>query len=383
MKNILLSILIVVTGIHTLRAQTADISGSQFSNPYAPVGDSSVTVPGCVKPILDHWMRDAFIMYGPDGYYYLTGTTVTPGRFFPKGNPHCWDYNDGIYLWRSRDMQHWDSVGRIWSFDKDAATWQKQGKPVKAGATSVNGDPLDSIYRAVWAPEIHYLPLKKKWFIIACLNGQGGSFILESTSGRPEGPYINIEGNAQGPIFKNIDASLFEDDNGEVYVIGHNHFIAKMKPDISGLAETFQTLKETPYNPEPYIEGVYMTKHHGKYQLLQTVWSVPKDDGSYTFVMKDAGDNKKVYSYDVVIAEADNIYGPYGKRYPAIMSGGHNNIFADAKGGLWSSTFFNPRGTMGKIYPVTCRPVVVPVKWVNDRLMPDRERAIQFYSAIK
>lgn len=350
-----------------------------YSDPTAPVGNKELTVPSTVKPILNYWMRDAFVMYGPDGNYYMTGTTATPGRYFPNGNIHCWDYNDGLYLWKSNDMKRWEAMGRIWSFDKDAAYWQKKGKPVKPGAKSVNGDPLDSFYRAVWAPEIHYIKSKRKWLMIACLNGGGGSFVLESTSGKPEGPYRNIAGNATGPIFPDIDLSLFEDDNDDVYLIGHNHFIAKMKDDLSDVAEPFRKFEETPYNPEPYIEGVYMTKQNGKYQLLQTVWSVPLPDGSYTY-LKDEQKTKLVNSYDVVVAESDNIYGPYGKRYPAILEGGHNNIFKDKDGKLWSSTFFNPRGIMGKRFPVTCRPAVVPVTWEDGKLRPDAERAEKFYS---
>ena len=219
--------------------------------------------------------------------------------------------------------------------------------------------------------------------ITACLNGQGGSFVLESVSGKPEGPYKNIAGNLDKPIFPNIDLSLFEDDNGDVYLIGHNHFIAKMKSDLSDVAEPFRKFDETPYDPEPYIEGVYMTKHDNRYQLLQTVWSVDKGDGSYTYLR---GDNQKadnVHSYDVIVAEADHIYGPYGKRYPAILEGGHNNIFSDKKGEFWSSAFFNPRGIAGSSYPVTCRPAVVPVKWENGKLVPDQIRAAVFYKDFK
>ncbi|MBE9463960.1 family 43 glycosylhydrolase [Dyadobacter subterraneus] len=355
------------------------VSDRKFSDPTAPVGNKSLTVPDIIRPILDVWMRDTYVMYGPDGNYYLTGTTASPNRIFPNGTPHCWDYNDGIYLWKSKDLKSWQKLGLIWSFDKNAADWQKKGKPVLAGAKSVNNDALDSLYRAVWAPEIHYIKGQKRWLIVACLNGGQGSFILESTSGKPEGPYRNIAGNADKPIFKNIDASLFEDDNGDVYVVGHNHFIAKMKPDLSDLAEPFRQFAETPYNPEPYIEGVFLTKHDGKYQLLQTVWSVPKKDGTYTY-LKDNENPKLVYSYDVVVAESANINGPYGERYPAILEGGHNNLFKDKKGELWSSTFFNPRGLRGAKYSPTCRPAIVPVKWKNGKLLPDAVRAEQFYS---
>lgn len=55
----------------------------------------------------------------------MTGTTATPEREF-EGQIHCWDYNDGLYLWRSKDMKDWEAMGRIWSFDEDAADWQKK-----------------------------------------------------------------------------------------------------------------------------------------------------------------------------------------------------------------------------------------------------------------
>jgi hypothetical protein len=213
----------------------------------------------------------------------------------------------------------------------------KKGKPVPEGKKSLNGDPLDSIFRAVWAPELHYIKSKKKWLLVACQNGQAGSFILESTSGKPEGPYKNIKGCENGPIFPNIDLSLFEDDNGDVYAVGHNHFIAKMKDDLSDIAEPFKRFKEKPYNPEPYIEGVFIVKNQGKYHLLQTVWSLAQKDGSYVYSSKE--ENKIRHSYDVVVSTSDNIYGPYSERYPAIIEGGHNNIFQDKKGEWWSTLF--------------------------------------------
>ncbi|MBO9202932.1 MULTISPECIES: family 43 glycosylhydrolase [Niastella] len=358
----------------------AQKQSAAYSDPVAPVGDQSLTVPTAVTPVMDTWMRDTYVMYGPDGYYYMTGTTATPGRIFPTGVVHCWDYNDGLYMWRSKDLKQWEPLGLIWGFDRDGADWQKKGKPVKPGTLSLNKDPLDSIYRALWAPELHYIKSKKKWLLIACLNGGMGSFVLESTSGKPEGPYRNIAGNATKPIFNNIDLSLFEDDNGEVYLVGHNHFITKMNSELTDIAEPFKRLKETPYDPEPYIEGVFLTKHDGKYQLLQTVWSIAKPGGRYTYLRDDVKDTSALYSYDVVVAESDQVYGPYGPRYAAILQGGHNNIFKDKNGNWWSTTFFNPRGIMGTKFAVTCRPGLVPIKWVNGKLRPDQQRAQKFYT---
>jgi len=355
----------------------------EFSDPAAPVGDSLLTQPSAVRPIIDTWMRDTYVMTGPDGYYYLTGTTATPNRKFSSSRIHCWDYNDGLYLWRSKDLKNWESMGLVWSFDKDADEWQRNGRPLKPGDMSPNKDPLDSFYRAVWAPELHYIRSKKKWLMIACMNGGGGSFVLESVSGLPQGPYRNIAGNKEKAIFPNIDLSLFEDDDGKVYLIGHNHFITEMKDDLSDIAAPFERIKETPYNPEPYIEGVYVVKRNNKYHLLQTVWSVQKPDGSYSYLRNDKKDLNSLYSYDVVVAEADSIRGPYGPRYPAILQGGHNNVFQDLEGNWWSTTFFNPRGIMGTKYPYTCKPSIIPVKWEDDKLRPDHERAVEFFKDFK
>lgn len=361
----------------------AQDNNNVYSNAVAPVGNAALTVPALVKPILNYWIRDTYVTLGPDGTYYLTGSTATPGRKFVNGHIHCWDYNDGIYMWKSKDLKNWKPMGLIWSFDKDAAEWQKRGKPIEKGGKSVNGDVLDSMYRAVWAPEIHYIKSRKKWIMVACLNGGQGSFVLESTTGKPEGPYKNIAGNANGPIFPNIDLSLFEDTDAKVYLVGHNHYIARMKDDLSDIQEPFKRFKETPYNPEPYAEGVYLDKYNNKYQLMQTVWSIPQTNGTYTYTTEKPNSKKNVFSYDVVVAEANNVYGPYGPRYPAILQGGHNNLFKDVSGNWWSTTFFNPRGIMGSRFPVTCRPAVVPVKWVNGKLMPDAQRANTFYKNFK
>lgn len=339
--------------------------------------DPKKRIPNCVKPEFDYWMRDTWVTLAPDGYYYMTGTTATPEREFP-GQIHCWDWNDGLYLWRSKDMIQWEAMGLIWSMEKDG-TWQKKPKVYKEGEKypkkSINGDPLDNRFHAVWAPEMHYIKSVKNWFIVACLNesaGGRGSFILKSTTGRPEGPYINIEGNKNGPLFPEIDGSLFEDTDGTVYFVGHNHYIAKMKPDLSGYAEEIRQMKEQVYSPEPYIEGAFIFKNNNKYHLVQAIWSHRLENGDTYAPQVDS--NKTRYSYDCIIATSDNVYGPYSKRYNAITGGGHNNLFQDKNGKWWATIFFNPRGAQAAEYEQTCRPGLVPLKIVNGKFRPDTKR---------
>ena len=54
------------------------------------------------------WIRDTFIMLGHDGVYYLTGTS---------GNM------DGINLWRSPDLQHFEFVKQVWKPSADPQAW--------------------------------------------------------------------------------------------------------------------------------------------------------------------------------------------------------------------------------------------------------------------
>ena len=362
---------------------TISFSSTKCTTPGIRYGAADTTdpltrIPSKVEPAFDYWMRDTWVTLGQDGYYYMIGTTADPTRQFP-GQLHCWDWNDGLYLFRSPDMKTWEPMGLIWSMEKDG-TWQKHpkiyGEDEKYPKKSINGDPLDNRFLAVWAPELHYIKSQKNWYIAACLNNSEkgkGSFLLESTTGKPEGPYVNIKGNEDGPLFDNIDSSLFEEEDGTVYFVGHNHYIARMKDDMSDLAEPIVKLQETSYDPEPYIEGAFIIKHDNKYHLVQAIWSHQLPDGTESYCpAKD--DNKTRYSYDCIIATADNIYGPYSERYNAITGGGHNNLFMDEDGKWWATIFFNPRGAQAKEYKQTCRPGLVPMKYVNGKFLPEPER---------
>jgi len=56
-----------------------------------------------IRPLAELHMRDTYIARGGDGNYYMTGTT--------GDNPY-W-FNDGVELWRSPDLQHWEYIGLV------------------------------------------------------------------------------------------------------------------------------------------------------------------------------------------------------------------------------------------------------------------------------
>jgi xylan 1,4-beta-xylosidase len=248
-----------------------------------------------IKPLFDYPLRDTSVCVGGDGMYYLTGTTGDTKTW--------WDYNDGaIRVWKSSDLKTWKPLGAVWTVEK--GTWQKAKR---------NGK------RSLWAPEIHYI--KGTYWLTFCMNFErGGTGLLKSTSGKPEGPYIDV--HPQGPLTDEIDASLFADDDGKVYFVFQNGKIARLNEAMTELAEKPRVLK--PWNADQVgFEGAFITKIKGRYVLICAEWN----------------DRLGAKTYDCMAATAKSIYGPYGPRYLAISHGGHNMLFKD-KQGQWWSTFF-------------------------------------------
>jgi hypothetical protein len=310
-------------GVNTIAVHTHQTQGGQYI-------DLAILVEGIpkmpvLKPLFDYPVRDTSVCFGPDGMYYLTGTT---------GHPTWWHTNEGIRMWKSRDLKTWEPLGLVWSFEKNA-TWQK-GQSDRDGKIEK---------RAIWAPELHYF--KGTYWLAYCVNyDKGGTGILKSESGKPEGPYVDVK--KDGPVTGEIDASLFADDDGTIYLVWQNGKIAKMKDDMSGLAEEPRHLK--PANSgQVGFEAASIAKINGRYHLLCADWG--NWDG-------------KTKTYDCMAASAENIYGPYGDRYLAIPCGGHNVLFKDVKGEWWSTYFGNDDKA-----PFKERPAILSVEIGSDNII--------------
>lgn len=252
---------------------------------------------GLVPPIKPAWelhLRDGVVTLGGDGNYYLTGSS----------GDNIWAWAEGIELWKSADLHNWEYLGLVWDIDKEADDWVKAWRKHPKRAV-----------RAVWAPEIHYI--KGNYFICfsMCPDGIG---ILKSSTGKPEGPYVNAF-TIDRPIVEGIDATLFEDEDGKVYfTYGKATEIALLKDDMSGLAEPFRkvVLTEPDHNPDHHAkkcvgrgmndlghEGAVLFKRNGKYYL-------------------GAADNYEG-RYSTCLAISDNVYGPYQNamnRYLAVVA---------------------------------------------------------------
>ncbi|MCX6937194.1 MAG: family 43 glycosylhydrolase [Verrucomicrobia bacterium] len=292
-----------------------------------------------LRKLLDIPLRDPQITRGGDGYYYMTGTEMDkntlPTEVAPNNeNVRGWDRNNGIPLWRSRDLVNWETMGYVWTFEKDS-TWQK----------GVN-DPKSGIFRrSIYAPEIHFI--KGNYWIVYGLNyrtpgnGNSRSGLLRSTTGKPEGPYTDIK--TDGTMPPAFDGSLFEDDDGKVYFLWEGYGIARMNDDMTALAESPRKVE---------IKG-------GKYQWAEGI-SVIKVNGKY--ILGNAGkphhnDKTLPLTYDYYTSVSDSIYGPYEPVKRALPHCGHNYLFKDT-GGNWWSTYFGS----DDFAPFSIRPGLVAVE---------------------
>lgn len=240
-----------------------------------------------LRKLMDTPLRDTSVCRGPDGTWYLTGT-VEP----------FWAFNEGIKVWKSKDFVTWEPLGWVWKYG--ASPWHEKFLQAR---------------KPLWAPEIHYL--KGTFWLTYSLPGwdgtakTSGSGLLKSTSGRAEGPYEDVQpGERMGD---EIDASLFQDDDGAVYFLWHSGKIARMKPDMSGLAEPYRWLKSTVADPNPkhhsnLCEGIFgagSCDHIGYEGMF-----IFKDRGLYYLTCADHNDGR----YSCYIATSTNLFGPYGAR---------------------------------------------------------------------
>ncbi len=303
----------------------------------APAQAASPTLP--LRKLMDTPLRDTSICRGPDATWYMTGT-VEP----------FWGYNEGIKVWKSPDLTNWTALGFVWKYGE--SPWHKKFLEAK---------------KPLWAPEIHFL--KGTFWLAYSMPGYdgtaktSGSGLLKSTTGKPEGPYADMQPAER--LGDEIDASLFEDDDGAVYFLWHSGKIARMKPDMSGLAEPCHWLKTTAADPNPKhhsglcagifgkdsfdhvgYEGMFLFKRNGRYHL-------------------SCGENFEG-RYSCAMTSSANLFGPYGPRYEAIPHGGHNAFFKDERGQWWSTYFGSDN-----LAPWQERPAVLPVEFDADgRLRP-------------
>ncbi len=272
-----------------------------------------------VEPLFPYHLRDVAVCSGPDGTFYLTGTT-----------DDNWGVAEGIRVWKSTDLKDWELLGKdgfVWTFSKDASNDQQREIKIRQ----------NRLVRGIWAPEIHYI--KGNFWLTYSVSGGYGSGLLKSTSGRPEGPYQDVK--KDGSLVKGIDATLFQDTDGTVWYIWGGGKMKKLNEDMSDFTENkTYSPKDAKGNNVGY-EGVNMYYNKGKYYLMAAEWNTEGPDRGHRYGTTNNNRRSADGRYDCMIATADKLTGPYSEAYIALPHGGHNLIFDDHQGRIWATMFGN------------------------------------------
>ena len=284
-------------------------------------------------------LMDPSICRGPDGTYYLTGTTKI-NALEPK---HAdFQNNDGVRLWESKDLKEWEDVGLVWNLAKDPpSSGARQGKMWQRYLHAVPGRPDMPWSHGITAPEVHYL--KDTFWITYSPNGHGTG-LLKSTTGKAEDPYEDI-GAITGT---GGDPSLFEDTDGAVYWLWGEGWIAKMNADMTGLAEAplclLTDLSVNMTQPSPHDMPFRL---HGPFMVKRTVTvreggrNVKKE--RYLLALTGRQCRLGRYVQDVFVLVSDSIGGPFALnlsyRTDSMMIGhsGQTTLFTDAEGNPYAT----------------------------------------------
>jgi arylsulfatase A-like enzyme len=263
------------------------------------------------------WIRDPYIVRGPDDYYYLTGTT--PLSDDPRNQTE--PYNTGLgnqsivgwemQLWRTKDFVDWESLGTPFSL-QDGIWFEDQPAKFKA---------IDRSQWRLWAPELHWVG--DRWALVHTSPSPVKGANLSLTGGlQIQRPWSNPMG---AKISRRHDPSMFKDADGWWLVWGATS-IGPLKADFSGLAAQPRTIGPSGETAKMGHEGCLIQKIHGKYVLFGTGWST--------------GQGRRG-SYNLYYATADRITGPYSERKFVGRFLGHGTPFQDDSGRWWSTAFYN------------------------------------------
>ncbi|WP_299556337.1 family 43 glycosylhydrolase [Seonamhaeicola sp.] len=267
--------------------------------------------------IKDGWIRDPYIAKGPDGNYYLTGTTPLPNEPTEKIDPYNLGLGQQSYVgwkvqvWKSKDLISWESLST--PYDLYDGIWDEV-KPER-----FKGD--DKNEWLLWAPELHWLG--DKWALVhtSPFPVNGANFSI--SKGMELSGWTNPMG---AKIKKRHDPSLFKDDDGTLWMVWGATQIAKIRPDLTDFDSKPIDISPSGKTKSMGHEGCLMMKIKGKYVLFGTGWSTTK---------------MRRGSYNLYYATADKIEGPYSERKFVGRFLGHGTPFKTRDGKWWCTAFYN------------------------------------------
>ena len=279
----------------------------------------------------DAILRDANICPGPDGTYYLTGTTPLTGK---DGKPD-FNNNRGVHVWSSKDLKQWSDLGFVWDLWKDpsnhahgqgGSAWQTELYPVP-------GLPPGERGRGMTAPRLTHDG--HRFWITFSMNGYAAGAMPGCTD--VKGPYKDtlLLAETGGAPTDKSDAVLFVDRDGTRYLLWGGGCLAKLKEPgtlealkanesgvegpvqyLPAMIEGFAGDDGLPDRGAPY--GPFLFHDGTNYQFLFTATT-----------LRDGGIHEDSY-----ICSAKELPGPYSKPRPLVADSGRVTTFK-GPGGKW------------------------------------------------
>ncbi len=275
-------------------------------------------------------MRDHCIIKVGDTWY-CTGTSY----------PVWTGPNPGVRLLVSNDLLHWEH--HSWLID---------------AKTLPTNCPYNGRF---WAPEIHYIQ-GRYWLNVnsgkvteADPKGMATHSIWLFRADEVTGPYSLVNGPLT-PQYNN-DATLFEDEDGQVYLFcsGNGLFQAKIdlqKGTLTTPITKFLDKKEAGYPSWMMggIEGPYVLKRDGNYFMFFSTWTrgyevglltAPSPLGPWSLVSNEPifGTRKKQYRPELAVGGGyDHLV--FQDTQDPYCETGHNSLFMGPDGQLWSACHY-------------------------------------------
>ena len=206
-------------------------------------------------------------------------------------DPAPMEHNGTMYVYTGHDedgadffwMQEW----RVYS-TTDMVNWTDHGSPLALESFSWADD-------RAWASQCVARNGKFYWYICAHSKLSGGMAIGVAVGDTPTGPFKDAIGK---PLFENgswdhIDPTVFIDDDGQAWLMWGNPqcYYLKLNRDMisySGELGKLDMTEEAFGGPmmrqrqqgkkykDSYVEGPWLTKRNGTYQLLYAAGGVPE-----------------------------------------------------------------------------------------------------------
>ena len=214
--------------------------------------------------------------------FVQTWYTSDPAPMVHDGTMYVYtghDEDGADFFW----MQEW----RIYS-TTDMVNWTDHGSPLAL-------ESFDWADDRAWASQCVERNGKFYWYICAHSKLSNGMAIGVAVADTPTGPFKDALGK---PLFdngtwENIDPTVFIDDDGQAYIAwgNPNVYIARLGADMVSLQGEVQVMEQTEESfgapglkqrskgknyKDSYVEGPWLTKRGGKYQLLYAAGGIPE-----------------------------------------------------------------------------------------------------------